>query len=707
MYCRYCGNSIIGEATFCPYCGKEINYTQDKTQGDTLVSRARNGDQQAIAELYEQTYSKVFYTVKSMIKDEEAVFDIVQDTYIKAFSNLARFKGDDNDKLEHWVKQIAANTARDWLKKKKPVLFSEMITGEDTDTPIEELFADDHDGIIPEHVIDQEETVRLIREIIEELPEDQRAAIGMYYYEDMSVKEIAAAMGASENAVKARLLYGRRKIEKKVRELEKKGTKLYGLAPIPFLMLLFRNQKAYAAEAPNSAILQGILRSTAAKGAGATAHSTAAAAAKTAGGAHAAGTAAGTAAGGITAAKVALITVAAAAVVGGGAFGISRVTRNSEPPRPSPPALTAAISSPVMPASSQPTSEPAPVLDVQPEPEMPVPAVPSAEPVEPMLAEAEVPEPSSSLLEDAYAQYRIVLSQADSYDFGDYDAVTKEYMYALEYMHSGDLVPTLLLCQTDEDNIDQVRIFYYDVTSSSMIAPENILSMGVGQASYRGFLDMMGDGNGILVTDIAGMTGSTSLSRAVRDGNELTVREEWTGINGEDDPYSASARKIRWYDLSDRTGFDQTGSNNGNPEDAVPEEPADTPEPAEEEQDETAAWAETEEAAGRVILTGTIDTYSYEEAVELQGYPDWNGPDSRPYRIIVLDEPQRLWAKDVDGDREGEVRLILVREEVDIPNSLDGTHITFSIDPETLWWPSDTRIPVGEPGTKDIHVMGQ
>ena len=147
------------------------------------------------------------------------------------------------------------------MKKKRPMLFSELEQSSDMDLPAEEWFEDENTDHLPEYVIDQNETSRLIREILDELPEDQRAAIGMYYYEEMSVKEIAASMNATENAVKSRLLYGRRKIEKKVHELEKKGTKLYGLAPIPFLLWLLRGQKAYAAEVPNAGIQQNILQS--------------------------------------------------------------------------------------------------------------------------------------------------------------------------------------------------------------------------------------------------------------------------------------------------------------------------------------------------------------------------------------------------------------------------------------------------------------
>ncbi len=317
MFCTSCGKQIADDASFCPYCGMPVSQSDGLAE---LMTAARIGDQEAIGALYEKTYSRVYYTVKSIIKDEDAVFDIVQDTYIKAFAHLNSFQGD--TRFLPWVRQIAVNTARDWLKKKRPMLFTELSSGDEKDTPVEELFPDERSENLPDQVIDQEETKRLIREIIEELPEDQRAAIGMFYYEEMSVKEIAAAMGVSESAVKSRLMYGRGKIEKKVLELEKQGTKLYNLSPLPFLLLLFRNQKAYAAEMPDSRILQAILASqpldgaaAAGGGAGTTgAGSGAAAGAGTAGtGSGAVGAAV---AGSLGALKIGLVAFAAMAVVG-------------------------------------------------------------------------------------------------------------------------------------------------------------------------------------------------------------------------------------------------------------------------------------------------------------------------------------------------------------------------------------------------------
>ena len=165
MYCIFCGKQITDDSKFCPYCGKAV------LQGDELaekVAAARTGDQEAVSALYEKTYSKVFYTVRSMIKDQDAVFDIVQDTYIKAFAHLDSFQGD--TKFLPWVRQIAANTARDWLKKKRPMLFTELGSGEGQDTAMEELLPDERSEKLPDQVIDQEETKRLIRDIIEDLP---------------------------------------------------------------------------------------------------------------------------------------------------------------------------------------------------------------------------------------------------------------------------------------------------------------------------------------------------------------------------------------------------------------------------------------------------------------------------------------------------------------------------------------------------------
>ena len=240
-----------------------------------LVLRAKSGDQQAMEQLYEMTYSRVYCTIQVMVKDEQETLDLLQDSYIKAFKHLNQFEG--TEKFLPWIQQIARNTAKDWLKKKHPAFFADLRGEKETEweSPAEEQIMDANDGSWPEKVLDREETARLIREILDGLPEDQRVVIEMFYYEELSVKQIALALDLSESAVKSRLFYGRRKIETKVLALEKKGTKLYGLAPIPFLLWLLHCQEE-GNVLPNKDLLRQILAKTTAGADSAAAHTVAA-----------------------------------------------------------------------------------------------------------------------------------------------------------------------------------------------------------------------------------------------------------------------------------------------------------------------------------------------------------------------------------------------------------------------------------------------
>ena len=228
MRCVKCGQELPDDANFCRRCGsptiRNMSY---------LVQKARENDQEALAEIYKISSPAVYKTIWVLIKDEDTVYDILQDTYVKAFTRLDQLQNP--DKLIPWLKMIANNLAKDWLKKSKPVFFTDIYGGEELeDIPFEESIEDVRSELNPEMAMDQQEAKRLVMEILDHLPEDQRVVIGMFYYEEMSVKDIAQTLGVSENTVKSRLSYGRRKIKEQVLDLEKRGTKLYSVAPFVF-----------------------------------------------------------------------------------------------------------------------------------------------------------------------------------------------------------------------------------------------------------------------------------------------------------------------------------------------------------------------------------------------------------------------------------------------------------------------------------------
>lgn len=243
------------------------NQTKDEKQravyifDPALVNRARKGDEEAVTMLYSRTYSSVFWTIRSLVKNEEDAADILQDTYIKAFQKLDQLQED--GAFLSWLKMSAVNNSKNWLEKKKPVLFTEFENDENEnsfDESIDNYFEDTTNYYQPEAVMDANETTRLLDEILDDLPDDQRAAISMYYYDEMSIAEIASQFNVSEGTIKSRLNYGRKRVKEKVLEMEKHGTKLYSFAPFVFLLFLFHNTKAEAAGIqPDAKVLQNIL----------------------------------------------------------------------------------------------------------------------------------------------------------------------------------------------------------------------------------------------------------------------------------------------------------------------------------------------------------------------------------------------------------------------------------------------------------------
>lgn len=658
MNCDRCGRPIPEGNNACPFCESGGEQAGDGLAG--LVALAREGNQDALAALYEKTYNGVFYTIKSMIKDEDTVLDLLQDTYVKAFTHLDGFQGD--SKFSPWVRQIGANTARDYLKKKKPMLFTDLAAGEEPDEPVEEHFADLDAGNLPDEVLDRAETTRLVREIIDGLPEDQRAVIGMYYYQEMPVKEIAAALGASESAVKSRLLYGRRKIETQVRELEKKGTKLYGLAPIPFLLWLMGVQEAQAAQLPNGQILQNVLASAGQAGAAGAGTASATGAGAVSQGGTAAAVGAKAAAGGLGAAKLGLIAVAAVAVIGAGVYGVSRL--------------------------SQPTAGPGENSNS---------SVSVSDGSAPVQTEED---PADQALEQALEQYRLIVSQADSYSYSPYPVTpTGSYRYALVQLETDDPVPTLLLSQEGDDYSNRVRLFQYDPNSNQVIQLEESLEEYSGGGGYASGLSLQGDGMGLRLTEISGGTGSTDITRITLSNGSLVREKQWSG-RMDAIPQELSFIDIPWHDIADTAALDSWTPENGTTQ----------PDGSSDSSADNGTEGELPTDGDRIVFTGTIDTYSYEEVIALQGCPDPNAPWSDPcqtFHLIVLDTPQEMELQSGDpvgAPRSDTVRVISVAYAEGL-EQYDGQHLTFSIDPEATYWPSDTSMPVGQPGTRDVHIL--
>ncbi len=274
-----------------------------------LVRRAQTGDQEAMGELYQQTNKQIYALALRLTGRPELAMDVVQDTYLSAMQNLEKLR--DPQALTHWLAQIAANRCRKLLRKEGRYVSPQQ---DEEDTSFFDAIPDPDEKLIPETAADDGETRRLLRELIDDLPEAQRECMILFYFSQCPVEQIAQVQECSEGTVKSRLNYGRKKLKEGILALEARdGIRLHSLVPVGVLFRLT------AGELPSSQALFQAWQSVASQLGTAGAAGAGVAAAASGGGSAAAGGAAavkGTVAGALKI-KIAAMVAAGVVAVGG------------------------------------------------------------------------------------------------------------------------------------------------------------------------------------------------------------------------------------------------------------------------------------------------------------------------------------------------------------------------------------------------------
>ena len=183
-----------------------------------------------LEKIYNEAYKAVYWTAMSLLKNEADAEDIVQDTFvsfIESYSDL-----EDTAKATALLKKIAANKCLNRIKLAK------------TDNADDEFFDNVEavpEDFLPDSIIESEDARRIVMDIINNsLSEDIRRTLILFYFDEMSTKEIAEALGIPQGTVLYRLNFARNKIKKEVEKYEEENkTKLFGMAALPFLSKLF------------------------------------------------------------------------------------------------------------------------------------------------------------------------------------------------------------------------------------------------------------------------------------------------------------------------------------------------------------------------------------------------------------------------------------------------------------------------------------
>ncbi|MDY6016301.1 MAG: sigma-70 family RNA polymerase sigma factor, partial [Oscillospiraceae bacterium] len=293
-----------------------------------IVIDTQNGVDGAFERLYKETIKFSYRVAYAFIKNEDDIEDALQNSYMY----VARYIKDlrDPGSFESWLSTIVRNECRKHIAKEKKVsdIFASVISSKEFELLSEES--------IPVDLMEKSEIIESVRLIVDKLPDEKRACIMLYYFEQNTLPEIAEILGVPEGTVKSRLYNGRKILEKELKKLQKKDEALYGISVIPLIAAFFayqmKNIVVPASIAEGASICIAAAAGTTAAGAG-TAGVTGAGTVAT-GTAAATGTSAVTSvvgtAGAAVATKVAAVAVAAAVATGGGAATVNYVADKRE-----------------------------------------------------------------------------------------------------------------------------------------------------------------------------------------------------------------------------------------------------------------------------------------------------------------------------------------------------------------------------------------
>ena len=171
--------------------------------------------------IYNEAYKSVYWTAFSLLKNEADAEDIVQDTFVSFINSYSGLK--DTTKAVPLLKKMAANKSLNKLTRTRTVNTGDEFLDTVEATP---------EDFLPDSVIESEEMRKVIMDIImSSLSDDIRRTLILFYFDEMSTKEIAEALDVPQGTVLRRLNFARNKIKKEIEKYEKdNNTKVFGMA---------------------------------------------------------------------------------------------------------------------------------------------------------------------------------------------------------------------------------------------------------------------------------------------------------------------------------------------------------------------------------------------------------------------------------------------------------------------------------------------
>jgi len=183
-----------------------------------VIKRVLSGERDQYRILVERYQDMIFRTCIGFVHQKEDADDLSQEVFIQVYQSLSGFKGESS--FSTWIYRFAVNASLNKLRKSSRNFILQRL--DNLISPERELKLMLPVNEDPETLLINEEHRNRVRRAVDSLPENQRTAIVLSKYDDLSQKQIAEIMNISEGAVEALIQRGKANLRKKLSPYQKK-----------------------------------------------------------------------------------------------------------------------------------------------------------------------------------------------------------------------------------------------------------------------------------------------------------------------------------------------------------------------------------------------------------------------------------------------------------------------------------------------------
>jgi len=185
---------------------------------ENLMARIAKGDEDAFEILVDRHQTSVLNVIYRFIGDRTQAKDLAQEVFLRVWQSAKHYEP--KAKFTTWIYRITANLCFNELKSaRRKRWFSFHPSAGDSKSIIEDSLSDE--SLSPEDILLAKERSRQINEALQALPANQRMAVILKRYDDLSYEEIARILGCSVSAVESLLVRAKKHLREKLKISEK------------------------------------------------------------------------------------------------------------------------------------------------------------------------------------------------------------------------------------------------------------------------------------------------------------------------------------------------------------------------------------------------------------------------------------------------------------------------------------------------------